>query len=62
MCAQVSFVSFRVFMVIVDKLMVFIGSLFHAVYVFSGDYQSGFRPNRSTIDNIFMKRQIMEKC
>jgi len=27
-----------------------------------GDYQSGFRSNRSTIDNIFMKRQIMEKC
>ena len=27
-----------------------------------GDYQSGFRPNRSTIDNIFMVRQITEKC
>jgi len=27
-----------------------------------GDYQSGFRPNRSTIDNIFMIRQIAEKC
>jgi len=22
----------------------------------------GFRPNRSTIDNIFIVRQIMEKC
>jgi len=26
-----------------------------------GDYQSGFRPNRSTIDNVFMIRQITEK-
>ena len=27
-----------------------------------GDFQMGFRPNRSTIDNIFMLRQIFEKC
>ena len=27
-----------------------------------GDYQSGFRPNRSSVDNIFMIRQIIEKC
>jgi len=26
------------------------------------DYQKGFRPNRSTIDNIFIVRQITEKC
>jgi hypothetical protein len=26
-----------------------------------GDYQSGFRPNRFTIDNIFMVRQIIER-
>ena len=26
-----------------------------------GNYQSGFRPNRSTIENVF-KRQIIEKC
>ena len=27
-----------------------------------GDFQMVFRPNRSTIDNIFMLRQIFEKC
>jgi len=27
-----------------------------------GDFQMGFRTNRSTIDNIFMLRQIFEKC
>jgi hypothetical protein len=27
-----------------------------------GDFQMGFRPNRSTIDNIFLVRQIFEKC
>jgi hypothetical protein len=27
-----------------------------------GDYQSVFRPNRSTIDNIFTLKQIKEKC
>jgi hypothetical protein len=26
-----------------------------------GDYQSGFRPNRSTVDNIFIS-QVIEKC
>jgi len=27
-----------------------------------GDFQSRFRPNRSTIDNIFMIRQIIESA
>ena len=27
-----------------------------------GNYQMGLRPNRSTIDNIFIVRQIYEKC
>jgi sorting nexin-29 len=27
-----------------------------------GNYQMGFRPNTSTIDNIFIVRQIYEKC
>ena len=26
------------------------------------DFQMDFRPNRSTIDNFFMVRQIFEKC
>jgi len=27
-----------------------------------GNYQIGFKRNRSTIDNIFIVRQIYEKC
>jgi hypothetical protein len=27
-----------------------------------GDFQMGFRPNRSNVDNIFIVRQIFEKC
>ena len=34
----------------------------HAVEHKIGEYQTGLRPNRSTIDNIFTIRQIYEKC
>ena len=27
-----------------------------------GKYQMGFRPDKSTIDNVFIQRQINEKC
>jgi hypothetical protein len=34
----------------------------HAVEHKIGEYQTGFKPNRSTIDNIFIIRQNYEKC
>ena len=49
-------VAYKVFAIILNQRLVDIAESK------SGDYQSGLRSNRSTIDNIFMIRQIMEKC
>jgi hypothetical protein len=48
-------VAYKIFAIILNQRLVdFVESEL-------GDYQSGFRPNRSTTDNIFMIRQIVEK-
>ena len=49
-------VAYRIFAIILNQRMVDI------IETELGDYQSGCRPNRSTIDNIFMIRQIIKKC
>jgi hypothetical protein len=49
-------VSYKIFVIILNQRLVDI------IENELGDYQSGFRPNRSTADNIFMIRQIIEKC
>jgi len=49
-------VSYKIFAIILNQRLVDI------VEIELRDYQSGFRHNRSTIDNIFMIRQIIEKC
>ena len=49
-------VAYKIFAIILNQRLVDI------VDTELGDYQTGFRPNRSTIDNIFMIRQIIEKC
>ena len=49
-------VAYKIFAIILNQRLVDI------IEIELGDYQSGFKPNRSTIDNIFMIRQIIEKC
>jgi len=49
-------VAYKIFAIIFNQRLVDI------VETELGDYQSDFRPNRSTTDNIFMIRQIIEKC
>ena len=49
-------VAYKIFAIILNQKLVDI------IETKLGDYQSGFRPIRSTIDNIFMIRQITEKC
>jgi len=49
-------VAYKIFAIILNQKLVDI------IETKLGDYQSGFKPNRSTTDNIFMIRQITEKC
>jgi len=49
-------VAYKIFAIILNQMLVDIAE------TELGDYQSGFRPNRSTVDNIFMIRQIIEMC
>jgi hypothetical protein len=47
-------VAYKIFAIILNQRLVDI------IETELGDYQSGFRPIRSTTDNIFMIRQIIE--
>jgi len=49
-------VAYKIFAIILNQRLVDI------IETELGDCQTGFRPNRSTVDNIFMIRQITEKC
>jgi hypothetical protein len=49
-------VAYNIFAIILNQRLV------DTIEAKLGDYQSGFRPDRSTIDNIFIIRQIIEKC
>jgi hypothetical protein len=48
--------TYKNFAIIMNK------RLTHIIEEDLSDFQSGFHQNRSTIDNIFMLRQIVEKC
>jgi len=49
-------VAYKIFAIIMNERLV------DTIETELGDYQSGFRPNRSITDQIFMIRQIIEKC
>jgi hypothetical protein len=49
-------VAYKIFAIILNQ------RLANIVEPTLGEYQSGFRPNRFTVDNIFILRQITEKC
>lgn len=49
-------VTYKVFSILIHSRLVEYGE--HAI----SDYQCGFRGGRSTMDNIFMVRQMFEKC
>jgi hypothetical protein len=49
-------ITYKIFAIILNK------RLTHIIEEELIDFQSGFWQNRSTIDNIFIIRQIVEKC
>jgi hypothetical protein len=49
-------IRYKIFAIILNK------RLTHIIEEELSDFKSGFRQNRSTISNIFMIRQIVEKC
>jgi len=49
-------ITYNIFSIILNQKLVDI------IEIELGDYHSGIRSSRSIIDNILMKRQIIEKC
>jgi hypothetical protein len=47
-------IAYKIFTILLNRLTDIIEKL--------GEYQIGFRPNRYTIDNIFIVRQVFEQC